>query len=246
MTTITRKSGEKVTLERGEVNNRVESLKNNPQARKPWDRLTDESTMYYGWFKTYRDLGKPPNGRTLEKFAKTLGLPSINGNIQRISQKYEWVERCRLWDNYMTDKEAEAANRVLEAKAREVGEDWGKRQNELRQRQYEVGYKLLRHVERRLLAAEGIGIDEQGNETQITPEPMKLYDKDYVMMAKAAISLMATAIAPPKQGLAEEDEFANMPSDPSEWSESDLVRYKARMAKQAEQTQAAEATEESA
>jgi hypothetical protein len=220
---MAKKSNKVLTVYDMEVQRRA----NNPNGKKmPWDRLTDEPAAHYEWFRTYRDLGPPPNGRSLDGMAQKLGFDQSNGNYDRLSVKYCWAERARLYDLWCIDKQSEAENKAIQAKAQEIAEDWGERQAKLRELQYKVGYGFVKAAMKRVLLAEGV--DEEGNEVEA--QPFKMADKDYGGLAKAGAALMAQAIAPPKQGVSEDDEFANMPSDPSEWSEKDLLRYKARTA----------------
>ena len=71
-----------------------------------WERQKGESESAYAAFLIYRDLG--PN-RTLELAAEwqaddanpngTKTVP-ISG-LKKFSAKWDWVERCRAWDNHL-------------------------------------------------------------------------------------------------------------------------------------------------
>nr|WP_301868149.1 hypothetical protein [Methanobrevibacter smithii] len=77
-----------------------------------WERQKGEPSKSYSWFKEYRNLGLK---RTLEKVKYTLTNSDIleEKNIPTLSQlttqssKWNWVERCRLYDNHIDQKERE-------------------------------------------------------------------------------------------------------------------------------------------
>jgi hypothetical protein len=81
---------------------------------KPWDRLTKEPESSYALFLIYRDMGAK---RSLEKLAEgdfgaseggdrqaTDGPPvPAASQLRRLSARWQWVERCRAWDNHLRE-----------------------------------------------------------------------------------------------------------------------------------------------
>lgn len=66
----------------------------------PWDRQKDESEQAYEAFLAYRDMGA---NRSVAKVAQKCG--KNKSLMDRWSSRWEWVERCRCWDNQL-QKEA--------------------------------------------------------------------------------------------------------------------------------------------
>jgi len=61
-----------------------------------WDQQIDESSLAFGRFAQYRDMGAE---RSLRKLAKDLELnPST---LAEISKKYSWQERVTAFDAYI-------------------------------------------------------------------------------------------------------------------------------------------------
>jgi hypothetical protein len=76
------------------------SKRNRFAKAKPWERLTGESEEAYASFTAYRDLGLQ---RTFEGVAAGCmpgGGKSVS-LLRRWGQKWDWVERCRHWDNHL-------------------------------------------------------------------------------------------------------------------------------------------------
>lgn len=75
-----------------------------------WERQKGESSKSYSWFKEYRDLGSRrtfPQVITNLKKAEHIeekNIPSLT-QIGTQSSTWDWVERCRLYDNHMDQKE---------------------------------------------------------------------------------------------------------------------------------------------
>lgn len=66
----------------------------------PWDRQKDESEQAYAAFLIYRDMGANRSiSKVAQKCSKNISL------LNRWSSRWNWVERCRCWDNQL-QKEA--------------------------------------------------------------------------------------------------------------------------------------------
>lgn len=71
-----------------------------------WERQKSESEQAYEAFVIYRDLGtERSTAKVAQQLGKSLAL------IQRWCRRWEWVERCRAWDNA---KDAEARRAALQ------------------------------------------------------------------------------------------------------------------------------------
>lgn len=83
-----------------------------------WQRQKGESSKSFAYFKTYRALGP---ARTFEKVInyfknnkpkytkpnnseKNIPAPTLT-QLKNQSTKWEWVKRCRAWDNYQDEQE---------------------------------------------------------------------------------------------------------------------------------------------
>ena len=70
----------------------------------PWERQPKEGSGAYEAFAIYRDLG---GERSLRKTAQKLGKNCTT--ITEWSSRWDWVERCRAWDNFVTRQAREKA-----------------------------------------------------------------------------------------------------------------------------------------
>ena len=82
------------------------------QLKKPWQRWPDESDTAYHRFTIYLELG---GGRSLratrEKIGKTSGYER---QLQTWSSKYDWVDRCKAYDEYLFLKDLSNKEQVLD------------------------------------------------------------------------------------------------------------------------------------
>lgn len=79
----------------------------------PWERQEEESPKSFEAFRAYRDMGA--GKRSLRKLPELIGrVPDYKSVVERWSIKYNWVERCRAWDDYQDKVGREAALKELE------------------------------------------------------------------------------------------------------------------------------------
>jgi len=103
-----------------------------------WEQQHKETNVAYAAFLTYRDMGSE---RTLrEVAAKLLKSETI---INRWSMHWHWANRIASWVRH-NDRATEAAiQKQREAKAKE----WAKREEDIRERQWQVAEKFLARAE---------------------------------------------------------------------------------------------------
>jgi len=68
------------------------------EQKHEWDRQPGESSKAYGHFTRYRDLGQE---RSLRKLAADAKTKSRLRQLQHWSSRWEWVERCQQYDDYL-------------------------------------------------------------------------------------------------------------------------------------------------
>ena len=66
--------------------------------RDLWERLQGESTKAYAHFVLYRDMGPE---RSLRKLAADARTRSKLRQLQHWSSRWNWVERCQNYDDYL-------------------------------------------------------------------------------------------------------------------------------------------------
>ena len=76
-----------------------------------WERQKGEPSKSYSLFKEYRDLGSKRTFPQIIKLKKSKhteekNIPSLS-QLKTLSSRWNWVERCRLYDNHMDQKERE-------------------------------------------------------------------------------------------------------------------------------------------
>lgn len=76
-----------------------------------WERQKREPSKSYALFKEYRDLGSKRTFPQIIKLKKSehteeKNIPSLS-QLKTLSSRWNWVERCRLYDNHMDQKERE-------------------------------------------------------------------------------------------------------------------------------------------
>lgn len=70
-----------------------------------WERQKGESSKYFQWFKVFRDLGGQRNLAEVIKEIETndeilLPVPTLS-QVKTASAKWQWIKRCRRYDNYL-------------------------------------------------------------------------------------------------------------------------------------------------
>jgi len=99
-----------------------------------WDQQPDESLKAFTAFKLYLEGGDKRSTRAVaRKLRKSIALTN------RWSARHRWQERLRAWTAHLQEVEAAA----LEKKAREEAAEWAKREQEFRQRRWNLGAALL-------------------------------------------------------------------------------------------------------
>lgn len=76
-----------------------------------WERQKGEPSKSYSLFKEYRDLGSKRTFPQIiklneSKHTEEKNIPSLS-QLKTLSSRWNWVERCRLYDNHMDQKERE-------------------------------------------------------------------------------------------------------------------------------------------
>ena len=105
------------------------------ETEKPYERKPNESAKAFAAFRTY--AGQGPK-RSLAAVGQVLGT-SV-GLIERWSRRHDWVNRVRAHDAHLAAVERED----LEAKMRAKAEEWLRRQQELREQEWEVHDDCIR------------------------------------------------------------------------------------------------------
>jgi hypothetical protein len=70
----------------------------------PWDRRPKESVAAYRAFLVYRDQGLDRSLTAVKAvYAQrpTKESGARRPDLERWSSRYQWVERCRAWDNHV-------------------------------------------------------------------------------------------------------------------------------------------------
>lgn len=85
------------------------------EAALPWERQKGETPQAFEAFSAYRDMGSKRGLRSVaQRLGKSLTL------ISRWSSAWEWVERCRAYDNDLERQERiQAAKDLKEARKRQ-------------------------------------------------------------------------------------------------------------------------------
>lgn len=82
----------------------------NKKSEQPWERQKGEGSQAFEAFSLYLDMGA---NRSIRAVGQELG--KSRALIERWSSAYDWVERCRAWDNYLKQEAQKAA--IAEAKS---------------------------------------------------------------------------------------------------------------------------------
>jgi hypothetical protein len=95
--------------------------------QKPWERRKGESDAAYAAFLAYRDMG---SRRSLERLAEATEEGPDGGDrkciesvslsaLRKFCNRWDWVERCRTWDNHLqAQRDREAAKETARVERR--------------------------------------------------------------------------------------------------------------------------------
>ena len=101
----------------------------------PFEQQLLESSKAFAAFSLYLSLGPQ---RSLAAVGQKLGKSKVV--IERWSTKFDWVSRVQAYAAHMAVVEREATEAIATANAAE----WGKRQQELRQEEWEIHAECIR------------------------------------------------------------------------------------------------------
>jgi hypothetical protein len=159
-----------------------------PQAA-PWERQPGEPEAAWGSFVAYRDLG--PLKRSLAEVGRLLGGKSRQ-NFDRMSARWQWVERVRAWD-------AEQ-DRVRRETHLEELRDMTKRHAQLSMLAQTAGFttinRLLKLDRARTMLAEGKGALAVAVELKLAPSEVERLGvtREDPLPAKVAATLIEMGI----------------------------------------------------
>ncbi len=161
-----------------------------PLLRDPlWKRQFGESHQAFAAFEVYRDLGAPRT--VVEAYRQKLGKPDAkyaNGTWNRWAQHWHWPQRAAAWDDHLD----EVTRQAQENAARAEGEQLAELRRSQRQRELDVGSKLLQRAEEMLaLPVIEVSIDKDdatGKVTQVF-KPGKWRMGDVARIVEVAVQL---------------------------------------------------------
>ncbi len=104
-----------------------------------FDQLLHEPDRAFWSFRHYADLGPK---RSLPQVAATVGRCA--GTLRRWSVQYKWNDRVKDYDRYMANLRREGDATVM----REKSLEWGKRQADLREKEFQMCEKLIATAEK--------------------------------------------------------------------------------------------------
>jgi|GEM_PF-5840052 len=107
----------------------------------PWDQLPDESGPAYRAFRAYCELGPT---RSIDEVARQLGghqerTKRAPGRLKTWSVDHHWSARARAWDAH----QASVRQKAVEEAERASAERWVRRRDELLEKEFEAGKRLL-------------------------------------------------------------------------------------------------------
>lgn len=145
----------------------------NKRTEQPWERQKGESAQAFEAFSLYLEMGADRSLRAVSKeLSKSIPL------IKRWCSAYNWVERCRAWDNHlqheakkaavtevrnMTKRHVKMAQQIQNAAMlalKEMGSDMVNPKN------FAAIVKLATELERQNLEAEVAAVSEDISSTQ--------------------------------------------------------------------------------
>jgi hypothetical protein len=137
---------------------------------RAFERLDGESAKAYSAFCVYRDLGSE---RSLQKAAEIVyGSGAKRGQLERWSSKFDWVARCRTYDDW---KEMLVQSAIAEREQQAAG-DVAAREAKLREDALEVRELAARKVKIMLkwpLLEEVVRRDVDGREVEVHYHPAR-------------------------------------------------------------------------
>jgi hypothetical protein len=101
---------------------------------KQFEQQPNESAKAFAAFSLYLNLG---NERSLEAVSRKLGR--CKALMERWSKRHRWVERTDCYVRHLAKVEAEAQTALVREKAAE----WGKRQQDLREEEWQLRGELI-------------------------------------------------------------------------------------------------------
>jgi hypothetical protein len=102
--------------------------------KQEFEQRPNESAKAFAAFSLYLSLG---NDRSLDAVAQKLGR--CKALMERWSKRHRWVERTDAYVRHLAKVEAEAQTALVREKAAE----WGKRQQELREEEWQLRGELV-------------------------------------------------------------------------------------------------------
>lgn len=108
---------------------------------QPWDQQLRESARAYSGFRLYLDQG---HERSHSKVAAALGVH--RSLVSRWAQRWLWTERVKAWEDHMREVEEAAYMKAAEEKAAQ----WAERRQAIRDKEWELGQKLITRAEQML------------------------------------------------------------------------------------------------
>ena len=147
---------------------------------KAWQRLATEGDAAYRAFLAYRDLG---GSRSHASVSAEHGTDKAQ--VARWSSEFEWVARCRAWDDHLVAA-ADAAT-VAERKR------WAERRQAARESAW-LDAQTLREKVTSMLKLPLTTIVKEDDGKTITIEPARWTLRDAALMMKLAHDLEAAAL----------------------------------------------------
>jgi hypothetical protein len=148
---------------------------------QPWKRQPREGEEAFAAFEVYRGLG---SSRTLERVS--LEHPRALPTLKVWSAKWDWVERCRAWDNFL---QAER-DRVAVAQAR----SWERRRLLALEQNWQLSKKLKSKVEE-MLAFPVHRTKRAMDGGSVVVEPAKWTYQSLSLLARTAVEIEAGTLA---------------------------------------------------
>lgn len=103
-----------------------------------WEQQIGESSAAYSAFMVYVMLGA--HHRSLDLAAEKVGKGARQ--MQKWSKGFAWVERAGAWDRHVMALERE----MQEVQIRQRAVEWGKRQQELKEAEWEVATGMIERL----------------------------------------------------------------------------------------------------
>jgi hypothetical protein len=103
-----------------------------------WARKDTEGAEAFAAFEEYMNLGSE---RSLSEVARRCN--KSRSLIARWSQRWDWVERARAWDDYVQGTVFESKDEVIRRVAEEEAEAWVARMRAQREQEYQMSQRLI-------------------------------------------------------------------------------------------------------